>query len=1135
MLLLLTASSATLVAQTFRGSINGTVTDATDAAVPNATVVAVETATGVEHKTVSSGGGEYSFADLPLGAYTVTASAPGFGTLKVDRVPVSAGVVYNLPVRLNVAQAAETVEVSAAGLALDTTSTTQTTVLPSTTVQNTPMNGRDFTQLIAVSPGFAGYSGGASGSVNGTRANQLNWQIDGSDNNDLWHNIPSVNQGGVEGIAGVTLPLDSIEQFSEQTQSNAETGRSAGGTVNVVTKSGTNQLHGSLYYYNRNEFFAANSPFATPATFGRDTGKVVKNKLRNQQYGASIGGPVLRDRFFYFANYEKQQFIIESPASATEPSGAYQAQAKQLLAQYGVPVNSASQNLLNTLWPTYALTGAAVTDNYSNASPITGYSYNGVVKLDYTVNDKNTLSARGFGGQGNQIAPVGTQLPYYFEEGPIHIYNYSVVLNTVLSPHFTNQVLLGVNYFNQVFFDQNHSFDVTALGFNTSVGPGLTGAPGIKITGFDNLQNATPPSGRNDITGHITDAMSYVVGTHEFRFGGEYRQAQVDEFYHRKERGNFTYNGTEGPWSPTGGNSSCNRQYGTGAGTANIKPAYTDTQTLALADFLAGCSQSAVLQRGDTARQVFVNTYDLFLQDAWQVTPSLNINYGVRYDYLGPLHDPYKNLSVFRPNQANTQVPGIAFQGNQISSLYPPAYDNVSPRIGFSLQPKSSPGTVLRGGFGVFFDEPNLNPFLDNRPPNGGAAGTESNPGGPTPVVTYSQNNKVILPGQLIFPTTALFAPYGTDASGNPVTSAAPGTVPTNSYPLFSINPNFRSSYNYNYNFNLEKGLGPNFIATVGYVGAQARKLLIIRDINQAQLGTTGICPLSNPGNPNSARLANCTAAQSTYAQNLTRPYGTQFPYFGVINEVGSAGTSNYNSLQATIRTVNYHGLTSQFAYTWSHGLDEMTDYRGTVPQNSFDLKGDYGNMEYDVRNTFIAYLNYTFTGNIPGPRWLTHGWQANSLLTFRGGQPFTVYSGTDSSGTNEGEDRGTQTGPVQAGTRTIADHSGTYQYITLANFVIPASGTYGNTRRNQYYAPGYEDVDLSIFKDGHITEKVSAQFRVEMFNLLNHINLAPPDNSISDGSSFGVVNTTIGNYTGAPGLGPGEPFNTQLALKIIF
>ncbi len=183
-------------AQTFRGGINGSVTDASGAAIPNAALLAVDDATGVTHSTLSSSAGEYSFVDLPLGAYTVTATATGFETLKVDRIPVTAGSLYSLPLRLAVAQQATTVEVDAAGLSLDTTTTTQTTVIPDSTVQNIPLNGRDYTQLIALTPGFAGYAGGANGSVNGARANQVNWQIEGSDNNDQWWNIMAVNQGG---------------------------------------------------------------------------------------------------------------------------------------------------------------------------------------------------------------------------------------------------------------------------------------------------------------------------------------------------------------------------------------------------------------------------------------------------------------------------------------------------------------------------------------------------------------------------------------------------------------------------------------------------------------------------------------------------------------------------------------------------------------------------------------------------------------------------------------------------------------------------------------------------------------------------------------------------------------------------
>src|ERR1700719_4030563 len=197
-------------------------------------------------------------------------------------------------------QQATTVEVSAASLTLDTTTQTETMTLPDAVVQDLPLNGRDFTQLVTVTPGYAGYAVGGFGSLNGTRPNQINWQIDGVDNNDFWHNIPAVNQGGVSGIAGVVLPIDSIDEFSSQTQSGSESGRNAGGTVNLIIKSGSNTIHGSAYYYNRNEFYGAPSPFLPSGS---------KNPpLRNENYGFSVGGPVVKNKLFYFLSYEKQQY-----------------------------------------------------------------------------------------------------------------------------------------------------------------------------------------------------------------------------------------------------------------------------------------------------------------------------------------------------------------------------------------------------------------------------------------------------------------------------------------------------------------------------------------------------------------------------------------------------------------------------------------------------------------------------------------------------------------------------------------------------------------------------------------------------------------------------------------------------------
>src|ERR1019366_4349761 len=288
-------------AQTFRGAINGIVTDPSGAVVPNAKVEATETATNVKHNTVTTSGGEFSLQELPLGAYKVTVESAGFATFSADKVPVTAGSIYTLRVALSLTQETTSLQVSAAALNVDTTTATQSATIPEESVQDIPLNGRDFSQLIAVSPGYGGYSINGGGSLDGTRQNQMNWQVDGTDNNDFWYNLPAINQGGVAGIAGVVMPVDAMDEFSSQTQSNAETGRNAGGTVNVALKSGTNVLHGSAYYYNRNEFDAAHSPFFVPTP---DFPKAPP--LRNQNYGFTVGGPIIQNKTFFFFGFEKQ-------------------------------------------------------------------------------------------------------------------------------------------------------------------------------------------------------------------------------------------------------------------------------------------------------------------------------------------------------------------------------------------------------------------------------------------------------------------------------------------------------------------------------------------------------------------------------------------------------------------------------------------------------------------------------------------------------------------------------------------------------------------------------------------------------------------------------------------------------------
>jgi len=1081
---LLLSFVASANAQTFRGAINGTVTDPSGAVVPGAQVKAMEKSTGIDHATISTSDGQFAFQDIPVGTYTVVVTAAGFPVMTVDNLLVTQGAIYTLPVKLTMSQQATTVEVSAAALALDTTTETQTTLVGGGDLQTMPLNGRDFTQLIAVTPGFGGYSAGGFGSLNGTRANQVNWQIDGVDNNDLWHNVPAVNQGGVSGIAGIVLPIDAVDQFTVQTEAAPESGRNPGGTVDLALKSGGNAIHGTAYDYMRNEAFAAASPFVAS-----------KKENRNYNYGFSVGGPFIKDRLFYFATFEKQRFTIGLPGLATEPSAAYQAEAVALLTKYNVAVNPVSSALLANLWPSYALTGPASSNNYSSPDPEFGYSYNGLAKIDFKINDKNNISFHYFIGQGSQVAPVGgsalseaaSELKYYYEVAPIHVSNYAIVWNSVFTPRLSNELLAGVNYFRQIFSDENNGFVVSKYGLLLSPNfdaTGLTGAPNIQISGFDGV-GQTPPEGREDITGHLSDVVSYTVGKHQFRFGGEFRRAQLEEFYHRHALGNLKFDGSGGIW--------------------DADTVQTDSRVKSLADFLAGTFNptTSSIALGNPTRLVFVKTFDLFVQDAWQVSRKLTVNYGLRWDYEGPLGDDKKDLSVFIPSKG-----GLVFQGAGISHVYPPDYKNFSPRLGFAYKPKESGDLVVRGSFGIYFDTPNLNPFLDNRPANGAPNGLEGNPAGPSPVDTVAPTSSVIVANQPVFPAGGATCPTGNGC----------GQV----YNIFSVSQDFRNAYNYNYSLNVEKGFGRSLLLQVGYVGSAAHRLLTTQDINQAALSATG------------------TGA---------RPYATQFPDFGIINQIESNGNSNYNSLQTVLKIREWHRFTSQFTYTWAHALDDMTAYRGATPQNSFNIQGDYGNSDFDTRHNFTGLLTYDLP-NASSWRLLRNGWQLSSLLSVHTGQPFNITTNVDTTGTGEGVQRVDLIGNPYAGVSHAFNSAGV-SWINPAAFAAPAPGSYGTLPRNYLYGPGYGALDFSVVKNTKITERISTQFRIELYNMFNRKNLAPPstgcgvvkdpnsliqaDRVCSAASGLGVTADTIGDYNGAPGIGPGEAFNMQLALKIIF
>jgi hypothetical protein len=1097
-------------AQTFRGSINGTVTDPSGGLVPNATVKATEIATGIDHSTTTTSDGAFAIQDIALGFYKVVVTATGFPTYTVDKVEVVAGQIYTLQVKLQLQQQTTTVEVSAAALTLDTTTQTQTMTIPDDVVQNIPLNGRDFTQMIGVAPGFGGYNVGGFGSLNGTRPNQINWQINGVDNNDFWHNIPAINQGGVSGIAGTVLPIDATVEFSVQTSSGPEGGRNAGGTANIVLKSGTNDLHGSAYYYNRNEAFADHSPFFVPAPGTKAP------RQRNENYGFSVGGPIIKNKTFAFVSYEKNDFVFGLSGIATEPSDAWVNQALAVLAAHGVTESAASKTAIGPtgFWPrsgSSSIAGLPATVlNFFSPSTEFGYSYNGVARVDHQISDKHHLSLHAIIGQGNQTAPLGgspalgtasSNLAYYFEVAPLHDGNYGAVLNSTLSPRWTNQFLFGASYFNQLFHDSNNSFNTKAMGIYlspdaTKGGQYINGAPNIIIAppsksgsgGFEQI-GLTPPEGRSDLTLHFTDIVSYTVGKHQFRYGAEYRHGKLNEFYHRRGTGKFVFDGTAGPWA---------------------SDPLTSTETVltkALADFLAGdvsaCDNfhtvansftcGSTIAVGDPERFVHVNAFNAYVQDSWQFTRKLNLSYGLRYEYFGPMQsDTASNIANF--------VPGTGFVLQSSRALFDPGKNHFAPRLGFAYQPNAKGDLVVRGGFGVFYDQINLNPFLDFRPPVSAPSGIQGNPFGSKPVSTYSRDgynwDAVQAGGASIFP--------GVKACTDPNCAAATDPKGLSAY---SVSSNFRVPYFFNYNLQVEKGFGNSVIWQIGYVGSQGRKLNIVSNINQ-----------------NGA-----------------------FPNFGNILQLNTIGTSNYNALQTILRTRAWHGLSSQFAYTWAHALDQISEYRGQILDDAFNRHFDYGNSDFDTRNLFTISMTY----DVPKAPWATSAWSKRAFNDWQISSVMNFHSGQPSDETRLGLDL---IGKPYAGISHKFDPSFGVQWWNPAAFCSPGGsacpGATDNLSRNKFYGPGFGDVDLSFIKNIPITERVKIQLRADFFNLFNRINLSSgvgavgstcsPDPATKTGictigGGFGQVTDTIGDFNGAPAIGPGEARNIQLVGKIIF
>lgn len=1024
-------------AQTFRGGISGRVVDESGGVLPGVTVTATNVATGLSRTTVSSSSGVFTLPDLPLGSYTVEAAIEGFQPQRAT-VEVSVSKISTADFKLGISTLTEVVNVSAAAVTLDLQSTALANVVQPKQVQDLPLNGRDFRRMLQLAPGVT-----QANSVNGVRNRGNNYQIDGADNNDAFQNASAVNQGGVSGISGTLLPVEAIDQFSVQSSGSAETGRNAGSSVNLVIKSGTNNFKGSVFYYNRHEKLAANSFVVAPGT--------PKRPIRNNQFGFSLGGPIAKNKTFFFATFEGQELTAGNTLVTTAPSNAWIAQTRTVLEQFGVPVNPVSLKLLS-LYPAAALTGPATAQNFVSTDKNTYDSYNGIAKIDHQFNDKFSVSARYFGGTGHQTAYDGGSpyLPYY-QAVPSRMHNVSVVPSMILTSKLVNQIVIGYNYFYQTFDTSSTDQDPLSLGLNTGVTEAsLQGSPVIAISGFGQAGGISP-LGRIDATWHVTDTLSYATNAHQLKIGGEVRRAKLDVFYDTLKRGTFSFDGTVGPWRTTG----------------------TSAQR-ALADFLAGYASVATIVRGPTRHDYYQNSFDFFVHDTWTANPNLTLNFGVRYTYQGVLGAADQKLTTFLPDQGLVSV----------DQLYPKDTNNFAPRVGVAWTPFADRKTVVRGGYGLFYDVIAVAFFAANTgwpSGNGGSAGVGHNPGGASPVYTITQRGVTIQDGVPVF-----------------------GTSPSPPYGAFSVSQDLELPSVQSFNANVERQIGPSTIVQVGYVGTRGKNLPISRDINAAIAGTTG-------------------TLQSR------RPYNAAYPNLAAINQLETVGKSRYNALQVSMIQGAWHGLSGRANYTFGHARDNGSEARNTLVMNALDIEADWGDSDFDVRHIFTAGFSYEIPAFVKSR--LGEGWQVNAIVTMESGIPFNIRSGTNVSGVGDFVDRPVQIGDPFAG---ITQSGQFVRFFNASAFANAAPGTFSTLPRNAFHGPSFRTLDLSVFKTTKLTHGASVQVRAEVFNILNIKNWANPGNTLSNSTTFGVMTGTR-NGGGAPGIGSGEPRNVQLAVKVLF
>jgi outer membrane receptor protein involved in Fe transport len=1093
MLVLLSVAAG---AQTFRGTILGTVTDSSAAAVSGATVTVKNLDTGLVRTVTTSTDGSYAIPELPIGNYSVTVEMSGFKSAVVTGIRVEVSSERRADLTLQTGEVSQRIEVTGDTLPqVESTDNTLGGIIESKVVTNLPVNGRDYQKLIFLVPGVTGSpdqitdSPGSFGifSVNGARGRANNFLLDGTDMNDGYRNDPAINEAGVFGTPATILPIEAIAELRVASNFEAEYGRSAGGVINVVTKSGTNELHGSGFEFFRNSALDARNFFNNVGT--------PQNPFHNNQFGGALGGPIVKDRTFFFVDYEGLREKGAEASTACVPTAA------DITANTPAGgINPVIAKLISSgkAWPTptspsvdcYANGGT----NASLSTPFSNRVDSAIVKIDHSFNSNNLLTGRYYIGDSTQSFPLaltgGGLLPNYNTSTPTRVQLISISYVSTISPSIVNEARLGWNRFAEGFFPEDSSFDPASIGLQTGVTKENFGLPVFTVaspTGSSLAQLGSDkgdPRSRVDTNWHYIDNVSWKAGKHDIKFGYEYRRTSISQIYNRGFRGTFGFK--------------------------------------SLGDFLSGLPSGGGSQReGDTNRNTFENSHAGYIQDSYRWRKNVVLNLGLRYDYYGLIQEKHGNFTNIDPTTGATILVGQR-------RLYQPDYRNWAPRVSVAWDLTGKGKTVVRAGYGIFYDAYSQDMFIGHFPFNSGFDPGPAYSGfGPNPISSAS----------------ALAAPF---TAGTPVYGAASPMSDA-----FGVDQHLRTPYMENFNLNFQQEVGRKMVFQVAYVGSNGHKLLRFRDINQpsqAQVTAADLaCACINDG-------------------NVPRALNPAFLYINY--EEGSAN-SNYNAMQASYRINDWHGITSTLNYTWSHSIDDSSDGEDYVPNaaqpndSTAAIRFNRGNSNFDVRNRLTWNFIYQFPNRNGAWKRLTDGWGLNGIVTIQSGQPFHLNynfeTSDDFDGSGELFGRPDVVGPVKY------NQSDPNNFFSLTSFAAPCTpvaagfngtdlscvpGTrhFGNEGRNSLLGPHFRQFDFSVFKNTQLTERLKLELRFESYNLLNHPNFANPylPLFIADAAQNGFLPTgqSNGNYRltatgdvgiGYPFLGSGGPRGLQIAAKVTF